>query len=104
MWTSCDGEGRKDKGGGEGSRSKNSCVGKVVMYVCMYVCMHACMYVWMYACMHACMYAWAASTLFFFHERRRRRVRDEDGKVPGHMKDRRKQAETQRIFLQKHRT
>ena len=52
MWTSCDGEGRKDKGGGEGSRSKNSCVGKVVMYVCM----HACMYVCMYGCMHACMY------------------------------------------------
>ena len=55
MWTSCDGEGRKDKGGGEGSRSKNSCVGKVVMYVCMYACMYVCMDVCMHACMYVCM-------------------------------------------------
>ena len=40
-----DGEGRKDKGGGEGSRSKNSSVGQSCMFVCMYVCMHVCMYI-----------------------------------------------------------
>ena len=67
--------------------------------VCIYVCMHVCMYV----CMHVCMYG-PQARLFFSHERRRRRVRDDNGKVPGHMKDRRKQAETQRIFLQKDRT
>ena len=41
VWRSCDGEGRKNKGGGErGSRSKNSCVGKVV---CMSACLPVCM-------------------------------------------------------------
>ena len=84
-------------------REVKTVVGKVVMYVCMCACMYVCMDVCMHACMHVCMHG-PQARYFFFHERRRRRVRDEDGKVPGHMKDRRKQAETQRRFLQKHQT
>ena len=45
-------------------------------YVCMYVWMNVCMYV----CMHACMHG-PQARYFFSHERRRRRVRDDDGKV-----------------------
>ena len=45
-----DGEGRKDKGGGE-----RLCVKVCEKIVCMYVCMCVCMYVRTYVCVYVCM-------------------------------------------------
>ena len=52
-------EGRKDKGGGEGSKSMWKMVCEEERW-----CVKR-WYVSMYVCMYVCMYVWAASTLFF---------------------------------------
>ena len=55
--SSGDGEGRKDKGGGERlCVCVKVCEKIVCMYVCMYIYIYVCMYVRMYVCTYVRMY------------------------------------------------